>query len=145
MKISTKWKNIIAWVSSFVGTIAFILVGGYIWQKGTEEEKNNLKNVFIVHLVFIAVGALITLVDTLAFSIFGASYSSGFYNFWRIFKALVVVASLITHLVFVIIELTKKEFSANSNETKTQTLESKQTKVKTTKVSENTDTEKSEN
>lgn len=143
MKISTKWKNIIAWVSSFVGTIAFILVGGYIWQKGTEEEKKNLKNVFIVHLVFIAIGALITLVDTLAFSIFGASYSSGFYSFWRIFKALVVVASLITHLVFVIIELTKS--NPNTNETKTQTLESKQTKAKTTKVSENTDTEKSEN
>ncbi len=104
-----KWKNVLIWFSGYFSFIAFAITGGYAIVKSEDEElKKTAKTAFVVTLIFACISAFLTI-----FSNFGSMsdnyYGSGAYDFYSIFSSLVAVGKIITYVVFIILELAKKD------------------------------------
>ena len=113
-KISNKWLKIILWVGSYINILLFALVGGYIWIKTNNEDvKNDIKKILWVTIIFTAIGAFL--------SIFSACMGFGSYNAdaskaYSIISSLVVIAKIVTYLVFIILVLVNKKESNKDSE-----------------------------
>ncbi len=66
-RISKKCVKAILWASSYVSTLLFALVGGYVWIKNQDEDINKeVKHVFVDAMIFIGVDLILTLLESIA-------------------------------------------------------------------------------
>ncbi len=92
-----KWKKLLVWVSAYVGTVVFALVGGYFMLKDDDEKvKKTCKNALITYLVFLAIRAFLSIFSYVG-GMFDRWYQSGAYDFYNIASALVSIAAIIVY------------------------------------------------
>lgn len=98
-KIKKNWLKLILWVSAYANAIIFALCGGYVWIK-TEDEgvKKEIKKVFLISLIFIAVDALLALVHS-----FLNIAESNDYRVYSIVSSLITIAKIVTFVIFALL------------------------------------------
>lgn len=109
---TNKWKKILLWVASYLSFIGFILVGGCYILKGDDDLKAESKKCFITLLPFIALSALITLINdfmSLSDSVRGAS---GMVTF----STIVDIIKIITFVVMIILVVFEKKKEPDKKE-----------------------------
>lgn len=53
--LSVRWQKLIVWLTGYLNIIAFVIAGGYLFEKTEHQEvKNSAKTAFIVTAVFTA-------------------------------------------------------------------------------------------
>lgn len=120
-KISNKWLKVILWVCSYVNIIVFALVGGFIWLKNDNEEiKKEFKKVLWVTIIFIAINALLSLINA---CIGLGTYNADASRAIQVISSLVTIGKIITYVVFIILALVNKEENSKSNNSKEETNE----------------------
>lgn len=98
---SKRWKKALIWVSAYISFIAFAIVGGYTIVKCNDDElKATSKLAFIVTLIFTAVSAFITILQ----SVITAATSSASLAF-SIIGFIYAIAELAVYAVFVCLAL----------------------------------------
>lgn len=96
MKISSKWQKTVIWLTGYLNIIAFILSGGYIYQKTEDEDvKTSVKTVLIFLVGF-------TGLDILRMVIYNIlSVASVGYETLNVISAIGGILSVIRGIVFV--------------------------------------------
>ena len=97
------WKKALVWACGYLSIIAFAVVGGYaIFKSDDAELKKATKKCFIVVLIFAAINAFQSLMN----SILGmSSYNSGLSEFLRWFGYFENIAQIIIFAVFTLLAL----------------------------------------
>lgn len=98
-KIKKNWLKLILWVSAYANAIIFALCGGYVWIKTEDEDvKKEIKKVFLISLIFIAVDALLALIHS-----FLNIAESNDYRVYSIVSSLITIAKIVTFAIFALL------------------------------------------
>lgn len=98
-KIKKNWLKLILWVGAYVNAIIFALCGGYVWIKTEDEDvKKEIKKIFLVTLIFIAVEALVVLVHS-----FLNIAEANNYRVYSIINSLIAIAKVATFATFALL------------------------------------------
>lgn len=96
MKLSAKWQKTIIWLTGYLNIIAFILAGGYIYQKTEDEDlKASAKTILIFLVGFTGLDILRMVVYNIL------SVASVGYETLNVISAIGGILSVIRGIVFV--------------------------------------------
>ncbi|MBQ3016681.1 MAG: hypothetical protein IJD79_07880 [Clostridia bacterium] len=113
-----KWKSVLVWLSAYLSFIAFVLVGGYFYVKGDEEEvQTATKHAFLVTLIFTVISAFFSIFNQIG-GLTDNYYLSSAYEFYSVCTSIVSIAKIIVFAVFIILALVKKDNCAEKAEAK---------------------------
>lgn len=103
MKIERKFVRVILLVASYVDVFLLAAAGIFVFWKGNEDNKKDLKNVFFLYLIFLAASAFLALYNNLIMNVFNASGAA--YDIYRVLTGLVNVSKIGVYAFFIIREL----------------------------------------
>ena len=99
---SKSWKQILIWVSGYVGILAFAVVGGYTIVKSEDKElRRTAKQCFIVTLIFLAIDALLSILTNI--NVFAVSRDYQTFLNWVDF--LLLIAKIAVYAIVIILTL----------------------------------------
>jgi len=110
---NNKWKSVLIWLSAYLNFISFVLVGGYFYVKGEDEElQTATKRAFLITLGFTAVGALLSIFNYIG-GLTNNYYASSAYEFYSVSVTIVNIIKILVYATFIILTLVKKDTAAS--------------------------------
>lgn len=110
---NNKWKSVLIWLSAYLNFISFVLVGGYFYVKGEDEElQTATKRAFLITLGFTAIGALLSIFNYIG-GLTNNYYASSAYEFYSVTVAIVNIIKILVYATFIILTLVKKDTAAS--------------------------------
>lgn len=98
-KLSSKWQKIILWLTGYLNIIAFVITGGYFYNKTQDEDvKKTAKTVFVLLVFFAALDILRMILN----NIFYVADSYEAYNAMNAMTDVSFIISIIKAIVFVV-------------------------------------------
>ncbi len=106
---SSKWKNVLIWLSGYLSIVAFAVVGGYTIVKSDNQEcKKTAKYVLLITLLFTAIDIFLLLFSSIGGLIDGW-YSSVAYEVYNIFYTLARIGKAPLYAACIFLEIFKSE------------------------------------
>ena len=110
---NNKWKSVLIWLSAYLNFISFVLVGGYFYVKGEDEElQTATKRAFLITLGFTAIGALLSIFNYIG-GLTNNYYASSAYEFYSVSVTIVNIIKILVFATFIILTLVKKDGAAS--------------------------------
>lgn len=110
---NNKWKSVLIWLSAYLNFISFVLVGGYFYVKGEDEElQTATKRAFLITLGFTAIGALLSIFNYIG-GLTNNYYASSAYEFYSVTVTIVNILKILVFATFIILTLVKKDTAAS--------------------------------
>ena len=110
---NNKWKSVLIWLSAYLNFISFVLVGGYFYVKGEDEElQTATKRAFLITLGFTAIGALLSIFNYIG-GLTNNYYASSAYEFYSVTVTIVNIIKILVFATFIILTLVKKDAAAS--------------------------------
>ena len=110
---NNKWKSVLIWLSAYLNFISFVLVGGYFYVKGEDEElQTATKRAFLLTLGFTAVSALLSIFNYIG-GLTNNYYASSAYEFYSVSVTIVNIIKILVFATFIILTLVKKDGAAS--------------------------------
>ena len=114
---NNKWKSVLIWLSAYLNFISFVLVGGYFYVKGEDEElQTATKRAFLITLGFTAIGALLSIFNYIG-GLTNNYYASSAYEFYSVTVTIVNIIKILVFATFIILTLVKKDAAASDDST----------------------------
>ena len=114
---NNKWKSVLIWLSAYLNFISFVLVGGYFYVKGEDEElQTATKRAFLLTLGFTAVSALLSIFNYIG-GLTNNYYASSAYEFYSVSVTIVNIIKILVYATFIILTLVKKDTAASDDST----------------------------
>ena len=114
---NNKWKSVLIWLSAYLNFISFVLVGGYFYVKGEDEElQTATKRAFLLTLGFTAIGALLSIFNYIG-GLTNNYYASSAYEFYSVTVTIVNIIKILVFATFIILTLVKKDAAASDDST----------------------------
>ena len=114
---NNKWKSVLIWLSAYLNFISFVLVGGYFYVKGKDEElQTATKRAFLITLGFTAVNALLSIFNYIG-GLTNNYYASSAYEFYSVSVTIVNIIKILVFAAFIILTLVKKDTVASDDST----------------------------
>ena len=64
--LSERWQKLILWLTGYLSIIAFVIAGGYIYQKSDNENlRNSAKTVLLITVVFTIIDIILLIVSSI--------------------------------------------------------------------------------
>ena len=101
-KLSSKWQKIILWLTGYLNIIAFVITGGYFYNKTQDEDvKKTAKTVFVLLVFFAALDILRMILN----NIFYVAESYEAYNAMTDVSFIISIIKAIVFVVFCILDM----------------------------------------
>lgn len=118
--LSVRWQKLIVWLTGYLNIIAFVIAGGYLFEKTEHQEvKSSAKTAFIVTAVFTAMD----MVHLIIYYCYNLASDSA--SWLSTFSWVISLVKIVVFVVLFIVDITVGIGSGNGK----KTSETKETKA----------------